>query len=274
MAISDFPMPSAAKLRETYRPRTVCNLKGKGKSGKTQLALMCGGGSSLYLPFDIRWRDTYEKIIKLGREVRLPKGGAYVQTFATGLPVEAKDARQEDIKKTSKPVWERFIGDLTAGAAAGFRNITIDTATEAFATYVSSEYGKTSSIPQHMWNPMYFGFGNALRTAVAGAPTTNIFLIHQLKDEYKDDGVDAAGVKKSKKTGGLIMDGCKKMEYFIDTTILCDYDQAGGQFVGTVEVCSPNMALCGQTFALDADQGFMGLAAEMFGNDFDPADWE
>jgi hypothetical protein len=257
------------------KPRTVCSLKGKGKGGKTHLGLYCGGGPTLYLPFDIRWRDTYEQAIKDGRDIYLPKGGAYDQVFATGLPVDAKAEMQNARKSTSKPVWDRFIRDLTQGAKDGFRNMVIDTTSEAFATYLSAEYGKTSSIPQHMWGPMYFGFGNALRLAVAGAPSTNIFLIHQLKDEYEDTGkVDADGKKISKKTGRMVADQCKKMEFFIDTVIDCSYDQAAQMFVATFEICSPNMALCGQAFQVEKENGMMNLAAEMFGARFDPADWE
>jgi hypothetical protein len=253
-------------------PRTVMSIEGPGKGGKSRLALN-HEAETLYLPFDIRWREEYEKLLAEGRRIYLPKGGAYDQVFATGIPVDSKDKVQDDRKSTSKPVWDRFLKDLKQGAADGFRWMVVDTASEAFATYLSAEYGKTSSIPQHMWGPMYFGFGNALRSAIVGNPKCNLLLIHQLKDEYKDTPLPD-GSKASKKTGNLIADQCKKMEFFIDTTIRCNYDQEAKMFTAEIKICSPNMDLCGQVFQVEKDNGFLGLAAEMFGARFDPADWE
>ena len=244
----------------------MISIEGPGKSGKTDLALEFPG-PLLYLPFDVRWRDTLKKKIAAGKKIHLSEAQCFTSVF------EGLD--KDKIQATATENWNAFSAALVAGAKSRkFRGFVIDTASEAFHTFTCASYGKTSQIPQHMWGPLYFAFCNALRTAVDGAPGAHIILIHQVKDEYVDTGsVDKDGKKVSKKTGELIRDGCKKMEYFIDTVVRMRHAPGENQFFARFDACAPNMRLVGSEIEIPEDIGAMTLLSEMF-PDADPAQWE
>lgn len=251
------------------KKRVIWSIEGPGKSGKTDLAC-AAPGDILYLPFDINYKDTVDKARARGKKIYEPEGGMYRRIFAQGIaPKEVGDVAKEN--------YQRFLKDLHKGFKSGFRTIVIDTATEVWQTFVEMRYGKTSQIPMHLWGPLYFEFGNDLKMAldVKEGRDTNLLLLHQLKDEYVDSGQkDEKGNNKQKKSGAQVLDGCKKMEYFVQAFLRTRFDEETNQFFASFRVCTQNMKLCGQEFEIPDDgTGFQMLAMEAMPN-VDPEMWE
>lgn len=262
-AISVFPKASAA----VHKPRVCWSIEGEGGVGKTHLACQAPG-PILFLPFDVRSMPVIYKHVQEGKVIHLPPGGPYRQVFSDPLnPGELQD--------TSKATWARFRNDLIDGAKAGFRTIVVDTASEAWHCYVLSRYGRDASIPQHMWGALYFAFSSELRLAYDGSPETNLLLIHQLKDEYRDTGmVDEKKKAVSVRTGERKRDGANKMDYLLGSEIRLRFDPPTQQFFALFKVCKTNTNMWGKEVELPWGAPSFQLLAMEAEPDVDPSVWE
>jgi hypothetical protein len=78
----------------------------------------------------------------------------------------------------------------------------------------------------------------------------------------------------SRKTGAKIMDGCKKMEYFVQSYIVMRYDSEEEKFYATFRKCTTNSRMVGKEVEVLGDgQGFVSLALEVC-PEIDPERWE
>jgi hypothetical protein len=194
--------------------RLVAAVDALSGDGKTRLA--CTAPAPNYVlsldPNTASVVRQYTKHVEPGKKI-------YVEQFIKPMPAlslvsKAKTGPQDTVAQDlAIEQWNRFvdsIGALIAGVTPAPRTITIDTASEFRQMQMFAEFGKNIQIPMHLYTKPNLAYQNIFNTLKQELPTTNILLLHRLKDKYVDN---------NKVAGEFDRDGYSKTSFLVDCEV-------------------------------------------------------
>lgn len=182
------------------RKRLIVSLQAPHKAGKTRWALTAPGPIA-YINFDVGLEGVVEPFIAAGKEIMES------QYRLTGRGAKGK---MGDVKnEAAVEMWERFQRDYFFAMDSGrFRTLVIDTGTEAYELIRLARFGKLAQVEPHHYGPVKAEFEEVIRAGL-DSTTTNLILLHKVKDEYIND----------KKTGRKEFAGYSNMGFLVQVIL-------------------------------------------------------
>lgn len=203
------------------KPRVICAVDGREKSGKTHLCLDAPDPVAL-LSFDFGDEDVVQKFQDKGRQVvvadlkwEVPK------EFRGGMGTITDAAKGDALSKwICDKVWGPFLYTVNKIIASGqFRTVVVDKATEAWQVCRLGVYGRLASNRQDLQTEANARWREFVRLFAASELPINLMLIHDQREEWVSKKVEEKGgdgsTEKWFKSGAWVRDGNDKVPFLI-----------------------------------------------------------
>jgi hypothetical protein len=228
------------KADDNVYPRLIVSDDGHESTGKTNFALSAPGDIAFFNS------DTgIEGVIhKFSREKDI-----YPYDFC--VPAIQEEAKKELKNFTSawKDIW----------ASNSIRTIVVDTATDLWALFRITEFGRSSNVA-HLYTPLNAKFRRFLNVAYEHKDK-NLLLIHKLKKQYKNDAF----------TGDWERSGFNEIGHYAQIVLKSYRDADDFTFHKQVYKCRQNPELNGMD--LEGDMLDFATVAQMVLPETDEEDW-
>lgn len=238
-------------------PYMIIATDGEERCGKTHFACSAPGKIA-YLGTDPNYRYVLPKF---------PPGKVVPNLF------EVPDTQKEAV-----PLWERFVKTWYHCLYSGlFRTVVVDTFTDIYRLIRMAEFGKTKQVGQYSYDVVNAPLFKMVDDLTQPGASVNWILIHKMRDEYQK----LRGSDKEVRTGKMVRDGWRHINYKVATTIEHyredAYDPETGEKVDGavfgihIKDCGPNSGLT--NLCLEGDEcNFLELAMRVY-PDVDPEVW-
>lgn len=239
-----FEAAGFTRAAEPVKKRLICAIDGLEKTGKSHFAL------SMPEPIGVIDIDYgLDGVIQHWQDDR----EIYVRPAGISLD-ELKSLTKDEAQKSASKAYDGVLKAYTE--IMGFaRSIVIDNATELWELVRIAHFGKLDHVKPHHYGPVNQEFRSFIRAAYDQG-TTNLMLLHKVKDEYVDD----------KRTGVKIRAGFSDTGYLVQVNASTWRERGASVpdcFHLTVTDCRQNAEMNDMDLS-GADLNFQTLATMVF----------